>query len=66
MLVATTLQSPNGHCNGSPTSDQSCCSTSNNCDLGGGECDDDLQCNGILNVVTMIVQETSAESSPTD
>ena len=48
ILATTTVQPPTGQCNGFPSTDWSCCSSSNQCNLGGGDCDNDLDCNGTL------------------
>ena len=45
--MPTTIIVP-GLCNGVPTTDWSCCSSSNQCDLGGGDCDTDSHCVGRL------------------
>ena len=35
-------------CNGVPTTGWSCCSNSNQCNVGGGDCDLDSHCSGSL------------------
>ena len=45
--LPTTIITP-GLCNGVPTTDWSCCSSSNQCDSGGGDCDTDSHCVGSL------------------
>ena len=45
--MPTTIITP-GVCNGVPTTDWSCCSFSNQCDSGGGDCDSDSHCVGSL------------------
>ena len=47
-LVTTTVQPPKGHCNGIPTTGWSCCSSSNQCKAGEGDCDSDADCAGGL------------------
>ena len=42
--VATTAPPPSGACDGVPTTDWSCCSTSSPCNVGGGDCDRDSHC----------------------
>ena len=37
-----------GHCNGVPTTDWSCCSSSKQCKIGEGDCDADSDCAGSL------------------
>ena len=39
----TTIQPPS-LCNGVPNTDWSCCSSTNPCNLGGGDCDSDREC----------------------
>ena len=46
--TATTPSSPPGKCNGIPNTDWSCCSDTNYCNLGEGDCDFDLDCAGSL------------------
>ena len=38
----------NNVCNGNPSTDWNCCSDTSPCMLGGGDCDDDSQCQGDL------------------
>ena len=42
--AATTAPTSPAHCNGVPTTGWSCCTTSNPCDVGGGDCDSDSSC----------------------
>ena len=42
--VATTAPPPSGACDGVPTTDWSCCSSSSPCNVGGGDCDRDSHC----------------------
>ena len=44
----TTTALPAGRCNGIPTTDWGCCSTSNQCNKGSGDCDLDSHCAGRL------------------
>ena len=44
----TTTATPTGQCNGIPTTDWSCCSNSNQCNKGRGDCDLDSHCAGRL------------------
>lgn len=44
--TSTTPQTPTNDtvCNGVPSTDWSCCTTSSPCDVGGGDCDTDSEC----------------------
>ena len=44
----TVLEARDDTCNGVPNVDWSCCSSSNPCDIGGGDCDRDSDCTGNL------------------
>ena len=45
-LVIQSIQTAD--CNGVPSGDSRCCSSSTPCGLGGGDCDNDLECLGPL------------------
>ena len=40
----TTTSTPTGQCDGVPSTDWSCCSSTNTCSVGGGDCDNDSEC----------------------
>ena len=40
----TTISTPTGQCDGVPSTDWSCCSSTNTCSVGGGDCDNDSEC----------------------
>ena len=42
------LLDPGTNCRGNPSTDWNCCSEAFPCRLGGGDCDDDSQCEGDL------------------
>ena len=47
-VPVTTTTPPSTNCNGIPTTDWSCCSSFNQCNVGEGDCDVDYQCKGNL------------------
>ena len=42
--TTTTTSTPTGQCDGVPSTDWSCCSSTNACSVGGGDCDNDSEC----------------------
>ena len=42
--TTTTISTPTGQCDGVPSTDWSCCSSTNRCSVGGGDCDNDSEC----------------------
>ena len=42
--TSTTTSTPTGQCDGVPSTDWSCCSSTNRCSVGGGDCDNDSEC----------------------
>ena len=42
--TTTTTSTPTGQCDGVPSTDWSCCSSTNTCSVGGGDCDNDSEC----------------------
>ena len=46
-MTVTTTPAPNA-CNGIPSTEWSCCSSSSPCNVGGGDCDNDSECAGNL------------------
>lgn len=42
--TTTAATSPPGSCDGVPTTGWSCCTTTNPCNVGGGDCDYDGEC----------------------
>lgn len=42
--TAPTTARPTGQCNGVPSTDWSCCSSTSPCNVGGGDCDTDSHC----------------------
>lgn len=43
-IVPSTGQPPSSTCNGVPFTDWNCCTSLSPCNLGGGDCDTDVQC----------------------
>ena len=47
-MVSTLVFLLLGHCNGIPTTNFGCCTSSNPCDVGEGDCNLDSECAGRL------------------
>ena len=54
---------PTANCNGVPTTDWSCCTSSNPCNTGEGDCDTDSDCSGRLTCGTNNCKATGVSGS---